>query len=370
MTRSSLAAICLLVLCGMLVAGLWPFHAPKNEVTWLSDSNGLFFGKYGSVVSAGVLKADPLPANGSCSLEIWLEPRQIESKGTVLGFFHPEGRVVPFAVRQYQSGLVLEHPTKDRLPDATKADTAVYVDRVFSRQGPVLVTITSSRTGTSVYADGALLRKSTDFGLSTQDLTGRLVVGNSPVAANNWSGRFRGLAIYDRELTADEVSRHFSNWTQSEQLDVVRNDGPATLYLFNEGGGNLVHDQVKSATDLIIPERFFVLHEQFLERPWNEYRPGWHYWKNVGINIAGFIPLGFFFCAYFSSLRNSSGAIAKTIVLGFLVSLTIEVLQAFLPTRDSGVTDLVTNTLGTALGVMVFRNSSFHAVLAQVGFRI
>jgi hypothetical protein len=268
-TRSSLATICLLVLCGILVAGLWPFHAPKNEVTWLSDSNGLFFGKYGSVVSAGVLQADPLQANGSCSLEIWLEPRQIESKGTVLGFFQPEARVVPFAVRQHQSGLVLEHPTKDRLPDATKADTAAYVDKVFRRQGPVLVTITSSRTGASVYADGALLRKFTDFRFSRQDLTGRLVVGNSPVATNNWSGRFRGLAIYDRELTAGEVSRNFSNWTRSEQLDVVRNEGPAALYRFNEGSGDVIHDQVKSATDLIITERFFVLHEQFLERPWD-----------------------------------------------------------------------------------------------------
>jgi len=355
MTRSSVAAICLLVLGGIFVAGLWPFHAPKNEVSWGSHSNGLFFGKYGSIVSAGVLKPDPQHADGSCSLEIWLEPRLVASKGTVLGFYLPDGRVVPFAIRQYQSGLVFEHPTQDKLRGAKTAVTAVYVDKVFTHQKPVLVTIASNPTGTTVYADGTMLRKFVDFRISRQDLTGRLVVGNAPVAANSWSGRFRGLAIYDRELTADEVSQHFSNWMQSEQLDGAGNDGPAALYLFNEGGGNVVRNQVDSSTGLLIPERFFVLHGQFLERPWDEYRPGWHYWKNVGINIAGFIPLGFFFCAYISCLRDGNGAVAKTIAVGFIVSLTIEVLQAFLPTRDSGMTDLMTNSLGTALGVMVFR---------------
>jgi hypothetical protein len=366
MTRRFLAAFCLVILCVILMAGLWPFHAPKNEVKWLNHSNGLSFGKYGSAVSAGVLKSDSRQAIGSCSLEIWLEPRLVDSKGTVLGFYWPEGRVVPFAIRQYQSGLVLESATEDN----AKSTIAVYVDKIFKHPGPVLVTITSNLTDTTVYADGSLLRKFPDFRISRQDLTGRLVVGNSPVAANAWSGQFLGLAIYDRELTVHEVSQHLANWTQSEHPDEARNDDPAALYLFNEGNGNVVRNQVDSTAGLVIPERFFVLHEQFLERPWDEYRPGWRYWKNVGINIAGFVPLGFFFCAHFSSLRNSNGAVGKTTALGFLVSLTIEVLQALLPTRDSGMTDLITNTLGTAIGVMMFRYNPFRAILAQKGFYI
>ncbi len=98
-----------------------------------------------------------------------------------------------------------------------------------------------------------------------------------------------------------------------------------------------------------------MLHEQFLERPWDEFRQDWNYWKDVGINVAGFIPLGFFFCAYFYSVRRIKRPVLLTVALGFAVSLTIEVLQAFLPTRDSGMTDLITNTLGTAVGVLAFR---------------
>ncbi len=358
-----LRATCAWVLLGILVAGLWPFHAPRNEVVWLSKGNGILFGKHGSIVSANPFKAHASQGNTSCSLEIWLEPSRINSSagGMILAFYSPESRIVPFALRQWRGGLVLEHQSQG----SSVTKTEIYVPEVFSGLKPALVTIISSEAGTATYVDGKLLKRVPNFAISNQDLTGQFVVGNAPTTTYSWSGQMKGLAIYDRELSAAQVSQGFVGWTKGNKPDSADTVGIVARYSFDERKGNVVRNQVDSATDLLIPGRFFVLHEWFLERPLDEFRPGWRYWKNVAVNVAGFVPLGFFFYAYLSQVRTAEHSVAVTIGLGFAVSLTIEVLQAFLPTRDSGMTDLITNTFGTAIGVMAFRHKAVQSVLAS-----
>lgn len=350
-----LRTICAVVLLGILVAGLWPFHAPKNEVNWLSYGDGLFFGKHGSIVSAGPFKPHASQGGNSGSLEMWLKPSRVDSGGMILAFYQPERHAAPLALRQYHTGLVIERNFKERFDE----NAEIYIGDVFTTQKPVLVTITFGNVGTSIYVDGVLVKSVEERDISNRALEGQLVVGNGPSTSYSWSGLVKGIAVYERTLSPAEVSLSFVEWTNRSQPASPGAEGVVARYLFDEGKGNVVHNQADSATDLLIPKRFFVLREPFLERPWDEFRPGWRYWKNVGINIAGFIPLGFFFYSYFSLSEKIKGAAAKTIVLGFAVSLTIEVLQAFLPTRDSGMTDLVTNTLGTAIGVMAFRHNWF-----------
>jgi VanZ family protein len=291
----------------------------------------------------------------SCSIEIWLLPDRIDRGGTILGFYSSENRIVSFSLHQSLDDLLLRRLVVHR---QRRVRTKFYVEHVFRTYDQIFVTITSSSRGTAVYVNGNLERTSLPFGLSSSDLTGRLVVGNNPVVDNGWQGQLKGLAIYNRQLTPAEVMQHYVAWTTHPTTE-VKIENPAALYLFNEGLGNVVHEQMDSRNDLQLPRRYLVLHQQFLEPPWEEFDPSWGYYKNVLINLGGFVPLGFLFCAYFSSVRRIDRAVLATIALGAVVSFAIEVSQSFLPTRDSGVTDIITNTLGTAVGATLYRRNGY-----------
>ena len=94
-----------------------------------------------------------------------------------------------------------------------------------------------------------------------------------------------------------------------------------------------------------------VIDKIALEPFWKEFNFSRSYWSGNVKNIVGFIPFGFCFFVWFRIARIK-GAALLTIILGAIVSLIIEVLQAFLPTRDSGTTDIITNTIGTYIGVV------------------
>jgi len=361
MQKNVLGLVCAAVLVGILTAGLWPFHAPKNQVSRLSN-NGLHFGKHAVILSSHALSLAGLKDGISCSVEIWLQPDHSDTGGTIFAFYTPENRIVAFSVYQSIDDLFLRGVTVYR---QRRAKSKLYIGHVFSKNSQEFVTISSNGQGAAVYVNGALVRISPGFGLSSKDLTGQLIDGNHPLVDDGWQGQIRGLAIYNRELTAAEVLQHYAAWTTNQQAE-IKNEGPVALYLFNEGMGNVVHNQMNSGADLHIPERYFVLNSPFLETPWDEFQPSWSYCKNVLINIGGFVPLGFFFCAYLSSVRRLDRAELATIVLGGVVSLTIEVLQSFLPTRDSGMTDIFTNTLGTSIGAMLYSCESVRTLLATV----
>jgi VanZ family protein len=360
MIRAHLPALaCLSILCGMLFAGLTPFHSPKNVVSWLANQNGLSFGRQGIVLSSGTFQMTTSDTVASCSLEIWVQPGVMEDSSVFLSFATPENHE-KFLLKQYTSSLIMTHNEE---PDHRAVN--VGVENVFHQSKPVFLTFTSDEQGTVVYIDGALVDKFPHFQLG-KDLTGQLVVGGSPVAPDGWRGEVLGLAIYNRKLTPAQVREHFETWTKNGRSEPLNSEQPVALYLFDEHAGSVIHNAVHSGVDLNIPERYMLPYQRFLEPFWQEYGPGRTHLKDVLVNIVGFMPLGLCFYAYWTLVRPIKRAAMITMFLGFALSLTIEVLQSFLPTRNSGTTDLITNTFGTFLGLKLYGWKTARAIVEKV----
>lgn len=355
-----LGLACVAVLCATLTAGLWPFREPRNAVTWLANENGLHFGNYGTILTTESFQMPGPQDEASCSLEIWLQPELARDSKTLLSFSTPENPL-QFSLHQYFSYLILER----EIQGDERRTARIGLKGVFRQIRPIFVTITSGPQQTAMYVDGAVGSTFPRFRLA-KDFAGQLVIATSPVANDNWPGDLRGLAIYHRELSAAQVLRHYETWTTRGRPELLGDEGVVALYLFDEHAGNVAHNAVRQGIDLQIPKRYSLLHQVFLKPFWKEYKPGWEYWKDTLINIAGFVPLGFFFFAYLSSLRSIKRAAPVTVVLGFAVSLTIEVLQSYIPTRHSGTTDLFTNALGTFLGVKLHASSAIREWLAKL----
>ena len=363
-TKKRLGILCGITVTAMLAATLWPFNPfPRNEVRWLTEANGISFGGAGLVISEEPLRTEENLTQQSCTLELLLRPASVKSLYTILSFYtpnHPE----QFLVRQWTDGLLVSH---DVLDDRNKIKRRkIDVDHAFEVGKILLVTIVSGPNGTVVYKNGRQAQFFRTFTISQSELSGQIVMGTSPVEYQPWLGEVRGLAIYSNALTPAQVFDHYKAWTGRPGVNLAE---PYTiaLYGFTERAGNKLHNAAHGGPDLEIPRNFTVPHKALLTSPVKEFQASWGYVKDVLLNVGGFVPLGFVACAYLALGRSRGKAIFFTIFAAGMLSIAIEVLQAYIPRRVSGTTDIITNTLGATLGAALVRPSGVRRLLGLLG---
>jgi hypothetical protein len=354
---------CIVVVSTLFTAGLWPFNPfPKNQVTWLASGKGLQFGDHGVVFSRWPVERTRLKRDSFCTLAIRLQPEAVfrGASGTLLEFYASESPS-QFRLMQWRDFLLMRRDYRDAQNHLKTRE--VDVEHAFLTHEPVWFTITSSPDGSVVYRNGVRVAGTTRMGLSCADFAGQLVLGDSAITDNAWPGNILDLAIYDRELSSQEIASKYVSWNENKTVHEVGVDQRVDLYVdqhivaqypFNEGSGQNVRGQPVGAPDLYIPEIFKVPHKKMLMWPWEEGRDKVTV-RDLSINIFGFVPFGFVFIAYLTWNRNARHATIVTILCGAAISLTIEILQEYIPGRDSGILDIITNTVGTSLGALLFR---------------
>lgn len=331
-----------LVLCIILCLGLWPLHIPANDVKWLGSRNGLRLGRYATLISDG-----PLGTPGTAgSVEIWLQPAHLDAHGTILSVSQP-GYAAGFRIRQSLTDIVVETVSPGR-------KEKFFADEVIRANQPYFLTVTSGVSGTVVYLDGVPARKA-PLHISPQDFAGQLILADTPRDPDSWEGRVYGVAVYRRELTEAETAWHYRSWAETGRPEIQAADDCAALYLLDERSGAVAHNQIGPAGALRIPGKYEVAGHEFLQPFWEEFSLSREYFNATAKNVVGFLPVGFVFYAYLAGIRGVRRSVPLVILLGLLISLTIELLQYFLPNRDSGTSDLITNTFGTWMGVLLYR---------------
>ena len=359
--KKVLIATCVLVLVTTLTAGLWPFSfREKNNVSWKDTANGLHFGDPGMAVSEGTFQGPP--GDQGRSIELWIEPDLSWEASTILSFYVPKTRPV---LQVGQSGDDLVFTSARGIGDNLNRPRNVFIDHVFHRNEAVLITLCSSVNSLDIYVNAILKKSISGMRIRGEDFQGTLIVGNAPYGNLSWKGEYRGLAFYDHALPADVIKEDYATW-QRNRADIAKRN-PSTLYLFAEGKGERIRNRGRTGPDLIIPTNYTIPEPGFLVPFWKEYTPTGAYLKDLAINVFGLVPLGFCFAALFAWTKGRKRSWRYVVVLGFLVSLTIELIQAFMPTRFSGTSDLITNTVGTALGAWCYLNARTQKWLDQLG---
>jgi VanZ like family/Concanavalin A-like lectin/glucanases superfamily len=358
-----LGAVCMAILLIILAAGLWPFNFfPRNKVAWLPDQNGVHFYEQGVIISSAVRDKEQKPPfpDGTITLELWLRP--LMEKGNLPHILTLYDGKTPdiFLVGQWKSHLIIRSRTDD--PAARKRGKPyqeIGIHNALLKNQDTLITITSGPEGSAIYVNGKLAQTYPRHRLLSGNRSGnvRLILGNSPTGESCWNGNLMGLAIYNRALSADQVSGDYRSWLGNDYAMIKRSDGLVGLYPFNERKGSMVHNEVNANDTLIIPGIFKPLQRKILYPFWLDFRWDLSFVQDVTINILGFIPFGFYFSALFlkTARQRRLSAYMITAILGMGLSLAIELSQAYLPTRDSSLADVASNFAGTILGIVIFQ---------------
>jgi len=335
---------------GILAFGLWPFNFySRNRVEWLSNGDGIHFDGYGEAYSRS-----PWNQHGSTdpdlgvTIELWA--RSGEKKyHEVSGLFSIiDSSPECFSIGQSGPDVLVRGEFTDGIHHPYVR--SIYIDDAFQQGQTRFIALTSGPQGTQLYLDGVPQRRF-PVALSKSNFTGRFLLGHNFAGHQPWAGDLLGLAIYDRALNGAEVSDHYTDWQQANVASQEKTQDVAALYLFDELAGDIIHNRAGYAPDITIPQRFTILHKTFLTF-WSELEPPNLDVRDIVVNIVGFAPLGFFLSAFlrYGRRREAGRTILLTMIFCGITSLTIEILQAYLPSRESSLLDFMDNTLGGIVG--------------------
>jgi hypothetical protein len=350
-----------------LFVGLWPFSfSADNNVRWLENRNGIAISPavkgwrpsyYGIIYTPDKINllSNTKSKTPQLTIELWLKAKSTftQDVGAILTL--DDGRdpaAVLFA--QWRNSLII----RIRNDAAEDGYDEIGLRDALAKNQQSFITLTSSPGRVKLYLNGEWQRSYPNLTLiDTTTAAIQLVAGTTLAGTSDWCGDLYGLAIYGDTLSARQVSEHVAYWQTGTFINLIEHNDPLLLYPFDEREGDTIHNILTDQGHWRIPENFQILRKTFLGSVNGEIKVFRSLFKDVIINIAGFVLLGFFMALYLSkSIKSKLFVILYVFIICSLLSLGIEYLQVWLAQRDSSLLDFVLNSGGGfigALGILV-----------------
>lgn len=328
-----------------------------NDVQWLPHERLIRFQNSGIayVNDLRVIRLRRQP--GPLTIEMAVTPGSVQRQGfSPLLVMHDGADQRQIAIWQWGPSLIVmngdDYDNSRRRPRVTDRNFLMYRRTCY-------LTITSAEQGTRVFVNGVQTAANRKWRLTfpIQGDVLRLVLGNSVDGKHGWTGDIHGLAIFGEAISAEKVRQRYEQWIVDHNFDFLQQESPLLLFNFNQKSGIRFADQSGNQQDLEIPPHMIALKRTILASPWPHLNWSRAMVGDMVVNTLGFMPLGIVLYGLLACFPGVFGRNDKFVAVSLcmLLSLGIELAQAWIPTRYSTLLDLLLNTFGAWLGIGLWK---------------
>jgi hypothetical protein len=321
-----------------------------NEIQWVDDGQGIYFN--GNARAATQKSCSSSPSN-AISVQLLIKERfGSKNWGARYIFSLYEGPGNPSFVVGQRDGKIFVYSKY-----AENGDKKYFHAFRDSKRLPLnkltLITATFGAKQQALYINENLANSQPIPERQSRALTftGRYLLGNSPRGNRGWWGEIRGLAVYARVLSKDEIRTHSDLIQTSGITALADTDSLIALYPFDEGQGRVAQNVLKDGCSFYIPETRYSFAGTILNLPLIDIHRNVFVPVDFLMNIVFFIPLGALLYMILSIyIKRTLLCICLVGLAAACVSLSIEVIQLYLLSRVATIVDIVGNLAGAITG--------------------
>ncbi len=353
---NALTILALTIIVIVLFFGLrpkiWPIH---NVPHWISGKNALRFNNPGIAFVDDIQRFNRKQNSDEFTIHMSVSPESFRKRGfRPILMLHDGDDHHQLTIWHWGASIIAMNGNDY---DNTRKWPRISAKNALSLGETSFITVTSSDLGTRLFVNGLLAKADENWQLTVPDdgKKLRLILGNSVYGKHGWNGEIYGLALYGKALSPEEVKSLYERSVRESRFLHSEVEDLLLLFTFTEDKGHLIPDKSGHNLPLQLSSRSIQFKKTFLSAPWHNFNPNKSFFVDAILNLIGFIPLGTVTYCWLrqSHLLPSRYETTGIVVFCFSLSLSMEILQAWLPNRSSSLLDLSLNTLGAWLGVLL-----------------